>query len=490
MAGVAAQLPQARVPATALKVLGDDRLARLVSRGDSRAFEVIYERHHQALYRYCRSIVGNAEDAADALQSTMASALRALSGEQREIDLRPWLFRIAHNESVSLLRKRRPHASIDDAIEMEAPAHDPAVAQRLKELVSDLRELPDTQRGALVMHELNGLRYREIAAALGTTEPHARQLVYEARRALYDLAEGRDMECESVRRTISDGDRRMLRGRRIRSHLRTCEGCAGFEQLIRTRKSHLAAIAPPLPAALAAGLLHKILGGGGGSAGTGAGLAAGSSGGAGLGAAAAGKGLAIPALSKLLAGVALTAAVGTGAVEVATTHHSSDKGPSAAATAATAKAGQRSAREHSTSISAPAGGRVTTQNLVSPHAKNNGNNGLGLGRTKTGHPAHPAHPVHPTHPTHPVKKTHPVHPSRPAQPAKPTHPSHPDHPLKPAKPTHPVTPAPTTKAPASTSPAPTAKTPVVPPGQQNESSAVAGGNGRDKVTGLINELAP
>ena len=117
------------------------------------------------------------------------------------------------------------------------------------------------------MHELSGLRYRDIAAALGTTEPHARQLVYEARTALYDLAEGRAMECESVRRTISDGDRRVLRGRRIRSHLRTCSDCAGFEQLLRSRKRDLAAIAPPLPAALAAGLLHKILGGGGSSEG-------------------------------------------------------------------------------------------------------------------------------------------------------------------------------------------------------------------------------
>src|SRR4051794_41879226 len=103
MAGVAAQLPQARMPASALRLLGDARLFRLAADGDTRAFEVIYERHHQALYRYCRSIVGNPEDAADALQSTMASALRAIAGEQRPIPLRPWLFRIAHNESVSIL---------------------------------------------------------------------------------------------------------------------------------------------------------------------------------------------------------------------------------------------------------------------------------------------------------------------------------------------------------------------------------------------------
>src|ERR687886_523156 len=87
----------------ALRVLGDRQLGRLASKGDPRAFAAIYERHHQDLYRYCRSITGNAEDASDALQSTMAAALRALPGERRQIALRPWLFRIAHNESISII---------------------------------------------------------------------------------------------------------------------------------------------------------------------------------------------------------------------------------------------------------------------------------------------------------------------------------------------------------------------------------------------------
>src|SRR3954452_19723845 len=179
MAGIPAPLPRAKTPGFALGAMSDDRLSRLAAAGDQRAFEVIYQRHYQALYRYCRSIVGNADDAADALQSTMAAALRGLAGERRQIAVRPWLFRIAHNESISLLRKRRAHATIDDAYEVEAPAHDPGVSQRLEQLVTDLQQLPDSQRGALVMHELSGLRYRAIGEALNTTEKHARQLVYE-----------------------------------------------------------------------------------------------------------------------------------------------------------------------------------------------------------------------------------------------------------------------------------------------------------------------
>jgi RNA polymerase sigma factor (sigma-70 family) len=315
MAEVAAELPRARMPAPALRLLGDDRLCRIAASGDSRAFAVIYERHHQALYRYCRSIVGNRDDAADALQSTMAAALRGLAGELREISVKPWLFRIAHNECISLLRKRRPHAAIDEALGLEAPEHaDAGTRQRLRQLVEDLRELPDAQRGALVMRELNGLRYEEIGAALGGSAATARQAVYEARGALQELVEGRAMECEDAKRALSENDRRRLRGRKLRAHLRACTHCRDFEALTRSRRRDLAAVAPPLPAALAAGLLHQALGGGAGSV-SGGGVAGAPSGG--IGSLAAGKTALAPALLKGAAVVAATAALGGSAVRVA-----------------------------------------------------------------------------------------------------------------------------------------------------------------------------
>ncbi|MGZ4331621.1 MAG: RNA polymerase sigma factor, partial [Solirubrobacteraceae bacterium] len=86
-------------------MLGDDRLARLVSDGNKQAFAPLYERYYQQLYRYCRSIVHDDLDAQDALQSTFASAFAALRKGQRDAPLRPWLFRIAHNEAVSVIRR-------------------------------------------------------------------------------------------------------------------------------------------------------------------------------------------------------------------------------------------------------------------------------------------------------------------------------------------------------------------------------------------------
>ena len=233
----------------------------------------IFERHHQALHRYCHSIVGNSHDAADALQNTMIKALRALPGEQREIVLRPWLYRIAHNESISLLRARRPESDLDAAAHLSDPAAAGLLEsrERLRSLTGDLGELTERQRGALLMRELGGLEFAEVAEALDSTPAAAKQSVYEARCALQDMQEGRDMSCETVRRALSDGDRRTLRGMRIRGHLRGCAGCREFETAMRHRPVALAAMIPPLPIAAATAMLHSVLGatgthGGGGFA--------------------------------------------------------------------------------------------------------------------------------------------------------------------------------------------------------------------------------
>lgn len=461
------------MPAAALQLLGDEKLFKLAAAGEPRAFEAIYDRHHQALYRYCRSIVGNEHDASDALQSTMASALRALVGESREIALKPWLFRIAHNECISLLRRRRPHAEIDDALALEAPAHDPALRERLLELVADMRELPDAQRGALVMHELSGLRYREIAVALDTTEPHARQLVYEARTALHDLAEGRAMECESARRAISDSDGRVMRGRRIRAHLRACSGCRDFDALIHSRRRDLAVLAPPLPALAAAGLLHKVLGGSSGGAST---AAASSSGAGGMGSLLAGKAAAGSMVAKAAAVLAVAAAAGTGAAEVASIHHSSHSGPASVRSHSSSAGGSGSAQGGGAAgtlpaaTSGPSGGAGAPQAGAHSHAGAPAGAQHGAGR---GHShAKPAHPSHPLRGQAPVR-SHPPHP------ATPQHPSRPSHPNAPAKshPAHPVAPAPPPKAKPPVTHSPAVTLPKPPSGNAPVAGGLSGTSG-------------
>ena len=266
-------------PAVALRALSDERLARWAAKGSQPAFAVIFERHHQALSRYCHSIVGNSHDAADALQNTMLKALRALPGETRTIALKPWLYRIAHNESISLMRARRDHSDLDTAAQLGDPAAHTIAESReqLRDLTADLRELTEQQRGTLLMRELAGLEFDDISDALQISATAAKQSVYEARCALQSLQEGRAMHCDLVRRTLSDGDRRTLRNMKIRGHLRDCAGCRDFQTALRHRPAHLAALTPPLPLAAAAAILQGLLGTGTGTgaAGTGGGLLAG-----------------------------------------------------------------------------------------------------------------------------------------------------------------------------------------------------------------------
>jgi RNA polymerase sigma factor (sigma-70 family) len=294
------------------RLLSDERLAKLVSKGSARAFAVLYQRHHQALYRYCRSIVRNEEDAQDALQNAMMRALAALQRDQRDIAVRPWLFRIVHNEAVSLLRRRRPTASLTERFEPMDDGIESKIEQRERfaELRRDLQSLPERQRAALVMRELSGLSIQEIAAALSTTPGAAKQAIFEARSALADYQEGRAMECEAVRRAVSDGDGRILRARRLRAHLRDCQGCHDFQDMIGARTAELRALAPPLPAAAATTMLASVLshGASGGHAG---GIAAASG-------AALGKPAVVSLTMKALAGVAVVTAATAGTVHLVT----------------------------------------------------------------------------------------------------------------------------------------------------------------------------
>ncbi|HEX2105196.1 MAG TPA: RNA polymerase sigma factor, partial [Solirubrobacteraceae bacterium] len=315
-----------------LRLLGDERLARLAATGSERAFAVLYERHHQALYRYCRTIVRHDEDAADVLQTTMVRALAALGRRAPDAPMRPWLFRIAHNEAISLLRRRRQTTDLDQAPELEGPRLEARVEERsrLATLVADLNELPERQRSALVMRELSGLSHDDIATSLDISVSAAKQAIFDARTGLQEFAKGRTMECAEVQRIISERDGRMLRGRPLRAHLRSCESCRALRDAIGARRSDLAALAPPLPAAAATGLLSGILGGGhgGGAGGLLSGVAAKVTAGATTG--------------KALAGAAVaTVAVGTAQVLPATSGPADRDGarpPAAAAPAPPAPA--------------------------------------------------------------------------------------------------------------------------------------------------------
>jgi RNA polymerase sigma factor (sigma-70 family) len=175
-----------------LRHQGDERLVMLTRAGSERAFAEIMRRYQRPLYMYCLQLLG-AGRAEDAVQQAFLKAFVALrDGAGREIALRPWLYRIARNCSIDLLRKHdADHDELDPEYEDMPQALAPALLEQKEELanlVAAILALPEGQRRALTLRELEGRSYGEISAALGHTDSGVRQLIFRARTALRNLA--------------------------------------------------------------------------------------------------------------------------------------------------------------------------------------------------------------------------------------------------------------------------------------------------------------
>jgi RNA polymerase sigma factor (sigma-70 family) len=172
----------------ALRTQPDGRLVKLVRSGYESAFEEIVRRYGKPLTRYAAAIVGNRGE--DVVQDSFSKALLALRRDGAEIELRPWLYRIVRNTALNDLRDRPPSAEMlaEAVAGGRSPAEEAERREELTDLMQRLRSLPEPQRAAIVMRELEGLSHEEIAAALGLSGGAARQAIYRARRALRDGA--------------------------------------------------------------------------------------------------------------------------------------------------------------------------------------------------------------------------------------------------------------------------------------------------------------
>jgi RNA polymerase sigma factor (sigma-70 family) len=171
-----------------LRAQPDRRLVTLVREGYEAAFEEIVRRYGRPLGRYAASIVGGRSE--DVLQDAFAKALPALRRDDAEIDLRPWLFRIVRNTALNDLRDSPPSAEVlaEALAGGRNPAEELERREELADLMTRLQALPEAQRAAIVMRELEGLGHEEIAAALGLSDGGARQAIYRARQALREGA--------------------------------------------------------------------------------------------------------------------------------------------------------------------------------------------------------------------------------------------------------------------------------------------------------------
>lgn len=308
-----------RGPTPLLRIQSDERLVALTRRGNQAAYEALVARYQARLLAFCRHMLGSREDAEDVLQEVFAAAYNAMVADERPLNVRPWLYRIARNRSLNHLR--RAQAIGVDSMDVHLSENGASTADKVHRreefrlLVQDVQGLAETQRTALLLREIDALSYEQIAEAMETTVPSVKSLLVRARVSLGESAQARQLTCDEVREELGEVAEG-LHGTTapVRRHVRSCDPCASFRKALRHNNKAMAAVFPVGPLLLIKKLVLANLGTTA-SAGGSAAAAAGAS------ASAAGAGSALSAgvgamASKAAAGLAAAAIVTAGAVEV------------------------------------------------------------------------------------------------------------------------------------------------------------------------------
>jgi RNA polymerase sigma factor (sigma-70 family) len=330
-----------RGPTPLLRIQSDERLVAMTRRGNQAAYEALVGRYQARLLAFCRHMLGSREDAEDVLQEVFAAAFNAMIADERALNVRPWLYRIARNRSLNHLR--RVQAIGVDSMDVHLSENGTSAADKVHRreefrlLVEDVQGLPETQRTALLLREIDALSYDQIAEAMDTTIPSVKSLLVRARVSLAESAQARQLTCDEVRDElgeVAEGLHRMTAP--VRRHLRQCDSCSAFRGHLRQTNRALAAVFPVGPLLLLKKLVLAHLG----TTASAGGSAAAAGAGAGAGAAGAGAGSALSAgvgavASKAAAGLAAAAIVTAGAVEV---DHAAQRRPLAHHTAVAAVA--------------------------------------------------------------------------------------------------------------------------------------------------------
>src|ERR1035441_3238480 len=162
-----ASMPGLRGPSALLRLQSDERLVALTRRGQPAAFETLCSRYQSRLLSFCRHMLGSREDAEDVLQEVFAAAFNAVLADERQINVRPWLYRIARNRSLNHLR--RTAAIGVDSMDVHFAENGLSTSDKVlrresfRELIADVHQLAETQRTALLLREIDALSYDQIA---------------------------------------------------------------------------------------------------------------------------------------------------------------------------------------------------------------------------------------------------------------------------------------------------------------------------------------
>ena len=214
--------------------------------GDSRGIAEAYDTYAMPLYSYCRSLLREPEDAADAVQDTFLIATAKLGGLRDPGKLRPWLYAVARNECYRRLRSGEATSALDEALAMPAAAGGHASTAEpvdvagaveraeVHQLVRDaINGLNPGEQDVIQLSLVQGLDHDELADALGVSRNHAHALQSRARSqlerslgALIVARTGRG-ECAALDGLLAgwDGQMTPLLRKRVSRHIDQCETC-------------------------------------------------------------------------------------------------------------------------------------------------------------------------------------------------------------------------------------------------------------------------
>jgi RNA polymerase sigma factor (sigma-70 family) len=258
------------VPSATLRLRSDEHLVSLFQSGREEAFEVLHERHRRRLHAAAaRALRSSGGDAEGIVQEAFVRAHRMLRDDRRPIELKPWLHRVVRNLCIDELRRSRlPTTTLEDGDRAGAGEDLYSTLSRrheLRRLIDDLADLPEQQRAALLMRELDGLSHEQVASALDVSPAASRQLVKRARSGLVAAAEARDAECAQIRELLLTAhDERRRPSEHALRHVRGCAACREFRDGLKATRSRLRALVPPIGAGPLGGVLHLLGGATGG----------------------------------------------------------------------------------------------------------------------------------------------------------------------------------------------------------------------------------
>src|SRR5580704_902812 len=249
----------------------DSEVVAAIVAGDPEGLAEAYDRYASPLYTYCRSLLREPADAADAVQDTFVIAASRLAGLRDQNRLRPWLYAVARNECLRRLRARAaqvatPVDDMPDVSDTTADVTGEVEREDLRALLrSAIRGLNTGDQDLIELQLRQGLDVAEVAAVLGVSRNHAHALLSRARDqleislgALLVARSGRD-DCAALNTMLADWDGQLsvLMRKRINRHIENCPVCA--ERKKRELAPALLLGLAPLAAAVPPGLREQVL---------------------------------------------------------------------------------------------------------------------------------------------------------------------------------------------------------------------------------------